>query len=83
VRHVARELLGKMALVVRIDLRIIASARHWHIRQPTIHEFFSCLLRIHVNGHVVDGLTLAALARYCVSVGEMRVVFDVERDGAA
>jgi hypothetical protein len=83
VRHVARELLGKLAFVVCVDLGIVTSARYRHIRQPAIHELFSCLLRVHVNKHAVGGLTLAAVARYCIAVVEMRILFDVECDGPA
>ena len=83
VRHVARELLGKMGFVVGVDLRIVAAPRHRHIRQAAIHELFSCLLRVHVHEHAVGGLSLAAVARHCIAVVEMRILFDVERDAPA
>ena len=81
--YVARELLGKTAFVVCIDLRVKSSPRHGHIRQPAIDELFSCLVRVHVNKHAVGGLTLAAVTRHCVAVVEMGIFFDVECDGPA
>jgi len=83
VGHVARELLGKLVFVVCVDLGIVASAGHRHIRQAAMHEFFSRLLSIHMHEHAVGGLSLAAVARHCIAVVEMRILFDVEYDGPA
>ncbi len=46
-----------MAFVVRVDLRVVASARHRHIRQAAaVHEFFPRLLGIHmILAGVPDG----------------------------
>jgi integrase/recombinase XerD len=68
VRHVARELLGKLAFVVCVDLCIVASPRNGHVRQPAIDELFSCLFGVHVDKHAVGGLSLAAVARHCIAV---------------
>jgi hypothetical protein len=68
-----------MVFVVRVDLRVIASPRQGHIRQTPIHEFFSGLLGVHPVG----GLSLAAVARYCIAVVEMWILFDVECNSPA
>src|SRR5271170_4758797 len=72
-----------MRFVVGIELRVVTSPRHRNIRQPAVDEFFSCLFRGHVNKYAVGGLPLAAVACYCIAVVEMRILFDVECDGAA
>ena len=82
-RYVSRELPGKLAFVVCVDLGIAASARHRHICQTPIHQFFSCLLSVHMDEYPVGGLSLAAVARHCIAVVEMRILFDVECDCAA
>ncbi len=80
-RDVSRELSGKLAFVVCVDVGIVASARHRHIRQTPIHQFFARLLGVNVNKHAVGGLSLAAVACHGIAVIEMRIVLDVERDG--
>src|SRR6266478_3046763 len=72
-----------MVFVVGVDLRIIASTRYRHIRQPAIDEFFSRLFGVDMDEHAVGGLSLAAVARYRVAVVEMRMLFHVERNTAS
>jgi hypothetical protein len=55
-------LLGQLAFVVRVELRIVAATGHCDIRQTTIHEFFSGLLGVDMDEHAVGGLALTAVA---------------------
>ena len=64
VRHVTRELLGQLAFVAGVKLRIVAATRHGHVYQAAIDEFFPGLLCVDLNKHAVGGLALAAVARY-------------------
>ena len=72
-----------MRFVGGVELRVVASPRHGHIRQPAVNELFSCLLGIHVNKYAVGGLSLAAMARHGIAVVEMQILFYVECDCAA
>jgi hypothetical protein len=62
VGRVARQLLGQLRFVVGVELRVVTSARHGHIRQAAIDQLFSCLFGVHVNKYAVGGLPLAAMA---------------------
>src|SRR5256885_14083231 len=83
VRNAALESLCKVGSVVGVDLGVVASTRHRHIRKPAIHKFLARLLRVHVHEHAVRGLPLAAVARHCVPVIKMRILSYVEYDSAA
>src|SRR5207249_7144312 len=83
VRNVVLKPLCKVGSVVGVDLRVVASTRHRHIRKPAIHKFLARLLRVHVHEHAVGGLLLAAVARHGVAVVKMRILFYVECDSAA
>src|SRR6266480_4614536 len=83
VRNVALKSLCKVGSVVGVDLRVVASTRHRHIRKPAIHKFLPRLLGVHVHEHAVRGLSLAAVARHRVAVVKMRILFYVECDPAA
>ena len=82
VRHVARESLSKTALVVRIDLRIIASARHCYISPNGDSRVFLLPARRHMHGTRM-AFVPAAMAGHCIAVVEMRIFFDVECDRPA
>src|SRR6266480_194851 len=75
--------LGTLDTVVGVDLRVVASTRHRHIRKPAIHKFLARLLRVHVHEYAVCGLSLAAVARHCVAVVKMRILIHLECDPVA
>ena len=82
-RHIASQPAGKLSFVVGVDLRVVPTARHCDIRQAAVDEFFSGLFHVHVNKHSVGSLSLAAMARHGIPVIEVRILLDVEPNGAA
>lgn len=69
----AKEVLGWEPHHSSLD-EIIETAWQWHA---------SRLLSIYMHKHAVGGLPLAAMARHCIAVLEMRILFDVEGDSPA
>jgi len=82
VGDVAAQPSSKLSSIVGVDLRVVPSTGYSHIGQATIHELFACLLGVHMNQDAVGGLSLAAVACDRIPVIEMRILLDVERDGA-
>jgi hypothetical protein len=72
-----------MALVVRVDPRVVPAPRHRHIRQAPIDEVFAGTLRVHVHEHAAGRLPLAAVACHGIALVEMGMTVDLERDGSA
>ena len=81
-RHVAAEIACQFAFVVGIDLGVILPARDGHVSHAAIDQLLA-FLRVHVDQHALSSLALAAVAGHCVTVIEMRMLADIERDLAA
>ena len=80
-RNVTLKSLGKVCSVIRIDLRVVTTTRYGNVCQPAIHEFFTRVFGVYVNQHAIRSLSLTAVARHGIAIVEMRILFDVERDG--
>ena len=81
-RHVAAEIAREFAFVVSVDFCVVLPTRDGHISNAAVHQLLA-FLRVHVDQHAVGSLALAAVARHRVTVIEMRMLADVERDFAA
>jgi hypothetical protein len=82
VRNLAAKPFGKSAFIVGVDLRIVAATRHRDVSQATIDELLSRLLGVHMDEHAIRSLSLTAVTRQRVAIIEMRILTNVECDGA-
>ena len=80
-RILATEVAREFASVIRVDLRVVLTARDRHIRETVVNQQFA-LVCVHVNQNSVRGLSLAAVAGDGVSVVEMRMLADIESNFA-
>ena len=56
---------------------MLLSPRNGHIRKAVVNQQFA-LVCVHVNQNSVRSLSLAAVAGYCISVVEMRMLTNIE-----
>lgn len=64
--------------IVRVNVSVMAGTGNRNVCQPAIHQLFSRLLGVNVNKDSVGGFSLAAMARHCIPIIEMRILFDIE-----
>ena len=81
--EIASQFFDKRGSIVGIKLCVVSSTRHRHVGQPPIHQLFSGLRGVHIDQHAVRRLPLATVARYRITVIEMGILSEVERDRAA
>ena len=63
-RHFAIQRAGELHLVVGVDVRVVLSARHRHVRQSLVHELLAGTVGLHMHQDATRGLSLAAVAAY-------------------
>ena len=80
--QVAAKIAREFASVVGVDLRVVSSPRHRHICETVVNQQLT-FSRIHVNQDAFGSLSLAAVARHRVTVIEMGMLADVERNRTA
>ena len=71
-----------MVFVVCVKLRIVAATGHCNVCQATIDELLSPLLGVHMDEHAIRSLSLTTVTRQGVAIIEMRILTNVECDGA-
>ena len=69
--------------IVRINLRVIASARDGDIGHAAVEQILRAQLGVHVNQDAVGSLSLAGVAGHCIAMIEMRMLARIEFDRAA
>ena len=83
VGDVAVKGLNEPALVVRVDLRIVAAAGEGDIGQALVDERLAGAIEVDMHQDTVGGLPLGAVARHGVAVVHVGMGAEIEIDGPA